>query len=346
MIVPIYNAEKKIEKCIKSILNQTFFDLEIILVNDGSTDETLSICKKYKAIDNRIVLIDKDNEGSVITRRKGLEVSKADYVMFVDADDWIHRKTIEVMYSNTINCDVDVTVCNMQKVLSDKLYLKRKNKSIYFRREKIYNNEDIKNTLLTAYFHGHPFPPSLCAKLYKKELFKDSGKYAKKIHFLGDDLYINMEVLLKANSLKIITKPFYNYRLGGYTSKYMPYFFDDIINGYTIQKEVINEFYTENKAAHLNGISIMLLNTFKTCLHNLFCSNFSKLQIKNQIKKYINNSIILEAIDNQGSMKYFEMEYLNAIKFKNIDYLFEIGLNLYNSKRAERFIRKLISRIS
>ncbi|MEH7309285.1 glycosyltransferase family 2 protein, partial [Neobacillus drentensis] len=132
VIVPIYNAEKKLNKCIKSILNQTFKDFELILVNDGSTDSSLYICRKHAKLDKRIKIIDKQNEGSIATRRRGIDASRTEYIMFVDADDWIDKKTIEVLYNETNNSKVDIIVCNMYKVLGSCFLIKKKNKSRYF----------------------------------------------------------------------------------------------------------------------------------------------------------------------------------------------------------------------
>ena len=90
----------------------------------------------------------------------------------------------------------------------------------------------------------------------------------------------------------MINKPLYYYRQGGFTSKYMPYLFNDMVNGYKIQKEVINEYYKHAKQEQYNGVSIMLLNTLKTCLNNLFNSNFNKSEIKEQIKHYVSNASV------------------------------------------------------
>ncbi|MEH6892584.1 glycosyltransferase family 2 protein [Bacillus sp. JJ864] len=238
IVVPIYNAGEKLHKCIKSILNQSFEDFELILVNDGSTDNSLTICKKYQQQDNRITVINKKNEGSISTRRKGVEASKSKYVMFVDADDWITTKAIETLKNN-----VDITICNMYRVIGNSTLIKKKVKSWYFNESKIYDEEEIKKDLVIAYFHGHPFPSSLCAKLYKRELLASSGNYLRRIRFLGDDLFYNLEMLLKVNRVKGIDKSFYYYRQGGFTSKYQPFLFEDMINGYLIQEEVIDEHY-------------------------------------------------------------------------------------------------------
>ena len=99
VIVPIYNAEKYLDKCLTSIVNQTYADIEIILVNDGSTDESLAICKKYEQDDERIVVINKRNEGLVRARKDGIRMAKGEYITFVDADDWIDITTYEKVYT-------------------------------------------------------------------------------------------------------------------------------------------------------------------------------------------------------------------------------------------------------
>ncbi len=131
IVVPIYNAGNRLNKCLKSILNQTFKDFELILVNDGSTDNSLSICEKYKYKDERIRVIDKQNEGSIKTRNRGVEESNSPYIAFVDADDWIDKCMIETLYNETILSDTDITVCNMYKVLGRFLKIKKKNNSAY-----------------------------------------------------------------------------------------------------------------------------------------------------------------------------------------------------------------------
>lgn len=89
IIVPIYNSENDLDQCIESIVNQTYKNLEIILVNDGSTDNSVNICKNWEANDSRIILIDKQNEGVAKTRNEGLKIATGDYIGFVDHDDFI-----------------------------------------------------------------------------------------------------------------------------------------------------------------------------------------------------------------------------------------------------------------
>ena len=340
VVVPIYNAGKKLEKCIKSILNQTFTNFELILVNDGSTDNSINICKKYELKDNRVRVIDKKNEGSIATRNRGVMEASGDYIMFVDADDYIATTAIEKLYIDAKDKNLDIIVCNTYKVLGYRAIIKQINNSHYFKNDKIYEGNDIKDKLAEAYLHGHPFPASIHSKLYKRELLLSSGKYLDRIKFLGDDMYYNLEMFLKAKKVKVIREPLYYYRTGGFTSRYMPHHFYDIVNGYEIQKEVIEEYYIDTKVERYKGISIMLLNSLRTSLYNVINSNLKEKEIKELIQEYVDNSSIIEASKDEGSVEYFDKEYLDAILNKNIDYLYELGKAV---KKKQKFKSTLIN---
>lgn len=346
IIVPIYNPGKKLIKCISSILKQTFKNFELILVNDGSTDESLDVCKSYQEKDNRVIIIDKKNEGSILSRKRGIEASNSDYVMFVDADDWIDKKLVETLLNELKYNDADISVCNTYKVLGNSSLIKRKNNNIYFKDNRLFQNESIKNELIEAYLWGHPFPSSLFAKLYKRELLLSSGNYLNRIHFLGDDLFYNLEMLLKVEKVKVIDKPLYYYRLGGFTSKFMPYLFDDMVNGYLIQKEVILEYFKGNVQKHYNGINIMLLNTFRTCLKNIFNSGLDENNIKELLKDYCSNESIREAIENEGCKRYFSRDFLISIECKDVNYLFELGYSMYKKSKKRKLFINIASKIA
>ena len=110
VIIPVYNIEKYVEVCIKSLIFQTLTDIEIILINDGSSDSSHDICQKYAALDNRIVYIKKDNGGVSSARNAGLDVAKGDYIMFLDGDDFIEKEAIETLLNLAESNDVDAVM--------------------------------------------------------------------------------------------------------------------------------------------------------------------------------------------------------------------------------------------
>ena len=228
-------------------------------------------------------------------------------------------------------------VFNYYKVLKNLSAIKRKNRSSYFeKKENVYQGSEIKEKLVTAYFHGHPFPANLWGKAYKREYLNITEKYVKNIKFLGDDLYVNMEILLNVKKVSLINETLYFYRTGGNTSKYMPYFFNDIIEGYKSQKLALDEYYEKDQ--HRGGISIMLLNSFKSVLYNLFLGDLSEEEIRKKIIEYVNNYNLHEAIEHKSSQKFFDNKYLEAIEKNNVDYLYNIGFETYKNNRIKRIL--------
>jgi glycosyltransferase involved in cell wall biosynthesis len=149
VIIPIYNSGKHLKKSIESVINQSYSNLEIILVNDGSKDNSINICKEYEAKDERIVFIDKKNEGVSKTRNLGIEISRGQYLMFVDSDDYIDEYYIQDMFNYLVGNEFDIVVSGM-KLVNDKGFLKSKN--LYLKKEsQIYFEEIIEDIINTIY---------------------------------------------------------------------------------------------------------------------------------------------------------------------------------------------------
>src|SRR5690348_8514297 len=116
IIVPIYDVQKYLFKCIDSILAQTFTDYELILVNDGSPDSCGEICNEFAKKDKRIKVIHKKNGGLSSARNAGLEIAKGEYIGFIDSDDFIHNKMYEILYQNALFHSSDIIICDFLKV--------------------------------------------------------------------------------------------------------------------------------------------------------------------------------------------------------------------------------------
>ena len=115
IIVPVYNVANYLEQCLDSIVNQTLYDVEIIIVNDGSTDNSEDICRQYVANDNRVKLINQDNQGLAAARQTGLEAACGEYIGFVDSDDWLELDMYEKMYYAGHNNNADIVFCNVYR---------------------------------------------------------------------------------------------------------------------------------------------------------------------------------------------------------------------------------------
>ena len=108
IIVPVYNVEKYLSRCIESILSQSYKNLELILVDDGSTDLSYEICKKYKAEDNRVIITNQKNAGSSVARNTGLSYAKGEFIGFVDSDDWVLPNMFDVMISKALKHKLNI----------------------------------------------------------------------------------------------------------------------------------------------------------------------------------------------------------------------------------------------
>ena len=156
VIVPVYNAQEYIDKCLKSITEQTFKEIEIIVVNDGSTDETDRLCKEWCERDQRIYYISKENEGQGVARNLAIEKSKSEYLVFVDADDWIDQNYIEILYNRIVEKNADVVLCDYVSV-----DLINETETVMSQNIDKHRNENGLTFVM----------PTFWAKIWKKELF-------------------------------------------------------------------------------------------------------------------------------------------------------------------------------
>ena len=116
IVIPVYNVEKYLRKCIESVLNQTYKNIQIILVNDGSTDNSPALCDEYKQMYDKVEVIHKSNGGLPDARNAGLKRAKGEYVGFIDSDDWIEPNMVEHLLHNIIEYDADISSVELQKV--------------------------------------------------------------------------------------------------------------------------------------------------------------------------------------------------------------------------------------
>ena len=119
IIIPVYNVEKYLEECIESCINQTYRNIEIILINDGSTDNSLEICQKYANVDNRIIVKSISNSGVAHARNVGIGVSKGDYITFIDSDDFVDKRYCELMYKVLEERKADIACCTSYYLQND-----------------------------------------------------------------------------------------------------------------------------------------------------------------------------------------------------------------------------------
>ena len=206
VIVPIYNVEKYLQRCIDSIINQTLKDIEIILVNDGSTDNCGNIIDEYAKQDERIVAIHKENGGQSSARNIGLDIAKGKYVGFVDSDDWISNDMYELLYKSITEDNYDIAVCGRSAYSSDNKMLNE----IKIKDEKINLEEiSLQNYVASKLFYSHTVV--VWNKLYSKDIIDTHKIRFEDVSYVGsEDALFNYQVLCHVKKIRAIDKVCYS----------------------------------------------------------------------------------------------------------------------------------------
>lgn len=199
VIVPVYNVELYIEKCIESIISQTYGELDIILIDDGSQDTSGEICDKYSELDERIRVIHKRNEGLSAARNLGIEISKGQYLCFVDSDDYVEADFISCMLNACVHYGKDIAICG--RILEY---------STYSVKEYVSNQTEVfgNNEALSHLFKTDIYNMAAWDKMYAKKLFKDVRYPYGKIH---EDIYTTALLMEKSNGIVKIPNQLYHY---------------------------------------------------------------------------------------------------------------------------------------
>lgn len=203
VIVPVYNSEKTIGKCVKSILKQSETDLEVLLINDGSTDKSQKICESLAEQDKRIRVINKKNAGVSAARNTGILYARGEYLQFVDSDDFIDMDMCRSLLSAMEEGRADMSLCGFHHWFGGKDVIKLPG----FVNSSLLDKGGFAQCFLELYQYGFLNMP--WNKLYRKELISD---YFEEDLSLGEDLLFNLAYLENAKTIAIVQKPLYHYR--------------------------------------------------------------------------------------------------------------------------------------
>lgn len=206
VIIPVFNVEEYLSNCLDSILNQSFKDIEIICVNDGSSDNSLQILNQYAANDSRVIVVNKDNEGSGVARNVGLSIAKGEYVFFVDGDDWLEKNIFEPMLEKAVSDKTDILIFGGLSYYGetgkcggyscDKLPKKYLNR--------VFSANDVKKDIFK-------FPSTAWTKLYRREFLTDNYIKFQNIK-AGQDQLPFFHSMITAERISVLPLNLYCYR--------------------------------------------------------------------------------------------------------------------------------------
>lgn len=312
IIVPVYNVEEYIEKCLNSLVNQTLKEIEIIVVNDGTKDNSQKIIdkfvKKYKNVFSYI----KENEGLSVARNFGVKKAKGEYIAFLDSDDWVDLNTYEVMYNKAKTCNFDVVVCNLNYVYPNKIvpFSSGLNKDLLSKKE-------IHNNMNNIY-------PVAWNKIYKKDLLKKI-EFKKGVYF--EDVEFSYRLYPNLNNIGVVDNYFNQYlqRANNITNT-----FDKRLYDYIINWNSIIEYYKKNKI--YKKYEKELEYSYVRYLYATFIKraiNFKDYEeYKKAVKEVINN--VNEHFPNYCKNKYF---YNNLKGLYLICFNYKLAKIMYKLKR-------------
>ena len=310
VIVPVYKTEKYIHRCVKSILRQTYKNLEIILVDDGSPDKCGEICDEYQELDSRVKVIHQENAGISVARNKGIDVAKGEYIAFVDSDDYIALDMVEVLYSKID--DSDYVSCGFLRCDSEEKieYLFLTTEEIELTGEEAllqhYTGENARMKISCVYAWG---------KLYKKELWKDL-RFSEGVLF--EDIYLMPYMHLKCQKVKFI--PY-----AGYYYRYEPNSITNTVDPSICKKAFVDsftiwdnhaDFYREHAMEQL-VIAVECLKIDKIITQSISdtipegMDEFAKKVLNESVKKALKGTISL-----QQKLRYVLFLVLGKKKYK------------------------------
>ncbi len=292
IIVPVYNVENYLRKCLNSIINQTYKNLEIILIDDGSTDESGKICDEYAGRDDRIKAIHKYNAGVVEARIDGLKESKAEYIIFVDSDDFIEINFVSVMYKNLKEYNVDLVCCQYFDYDGNSIKTPERPKCGY------YNKKDIENILKTNFLYDKTagiagFNPFLWCKLIKRNKLSGCLEEGRNL-FYGEDQVTILSLLYAIDSMTVIKDYLYFYRkrAGQATATYKDALWENIDFYFYKLHEIDRKDFLKNQIK-LRSLAMV------TMLTNMLIAEKSYSSIESVLKKYSNLAFVIRARKNK-----------------------------------------------
>lgn len=319
VIVPVYNVEKYIYRCVDSILSQTFSDFELILVDDGSPDNCGAICDEYEKTDSRVHVIHKKNGGLSDARNAGIDWAfnnnKSKYITFIDSDDWVHPEYLSVLYNSIKNSKTRVSVVSYERMFSCCKELNRSNAGyVIWKVEDLYSEK--KKNFITAW-----------GKLFYIEDFRHFRFPVGKIH---EDEYVIYKILFNTKTIAYINEPFYFYfeNVSGITSNpSLKSWMDQI---YAIGEQVV---FFEEKWPKAFAVALDTYLRYLGRTYNFLLETGDKSTKKKELRRIIAATLKKYSLSKTVYPYYYELLYPKEMK---LFWMFEAQKNKILAKKTQR----------
>lgn len=281
VIVPVYNSEKFLYRCLMSILNQTMKNIEIIVVNDGSTDSSLDIMKKFSEKYNNFTILNLKNVGAAKARNEAISIARGEYLSFVDSDDFILPNFLEILYNNAATYNADIVCCEYS------LYIEKSNriiKNFNFVKSGLYSNKQALNLLI----RDHKIRAYLWNKLFKKSLFWNNNIKLQDMYY--EDMAACTPLFYHSQNIAIVNKPLYFYTIR--------------------EGSVIRDATAKNFNDYIRVLAVIRTFLENNNAYNDYCSSFIFYSLKTIT---ISIKLIFLMHLNQGCFKNFIINIINSV---------------------------------
>ncbi len=306
IIVPVYNVSKYLKQNFDSLINQTYKNIEIIFIDDGSTDDSGTICDSFQKQDSRIRVIHKQNEGLGLTRNVGISSAKGEYIMFLDADDFIDTKMVEILLNKIQETNSDVVYCGFNEYYNESNIVKRS--SCFSGRS--FTDDIFDNVILEMI--GSPFDSktdtrismSSCMAIYSLDVIKKNNiSFYSEREYISEDLIFQIALLKKCKKVTIIEDNLYYYRYSNENSLTHKFNINDFERNkavyYKVKELLINSSSKEEDKKKINNsINRFILARLRVCITKAY--SYSKVNkdfdFNDCVKLYINDDLIRKII--------------------------------------------------
>ncbi len=337
IIIPIYNAGRVLRQCVDSCLAQTMQEIEVILVNDASTDNSLSVCEEYAARDSRVVLINKtQNEGVDAARFSAMAVATGQYLTFVDADDWLSRADVlSQMYATAEATGADYVEVGTNRVIGSRGWIKRASVSPVLG---LITQPDLFDKYYISFFGVNILSVLMWGKLYRKSVV-DNAKIKPTGLKRGQDLAFNMQIFPHLKSIYLSNIVGYNYRWGGLTSKYNPNFLSIYKSLYILKEGLIEkyQYYRATDFLHMEAKNVLR----ESICQAIIFGNGTREEIIESVRHELQDPIYERILHPYDHPQFYEQPFVMALVAKDVEAMYEECATTVRKERPKRMIKKV-----
>lgn len=343
IIIPVYNVEKYLKRCLDSVIKQTFKDVEIIIINDASTDNSQEIIDEYKLKDSRIIsVVNNKNKKVGETRNIGINLAKGEYISFIDSDDWVEENMYEQLINLTINNKVSVVESNFKStnLKDNKLCLKLP--TPYFKK----SNSSIARYI--THLYKEELGVSVCNKIYKTKIIKENNiRFENYKLTFGEDLLFNLQIMHYVDVILTINKPLYNYYYRNESISNKGDFINLEMTIYMINKFIENNKNFVDFESDFYAFSIMVVPFIKYSVFSKMKDSTSQIKDGLGILKEINDNELLSLVINNSlknkNLPFIDKIFCLLIKLK-LNYVIVISVVII--RNLIRYFNKVIFKIN